>query len=85
MSFADQPYADESDANAFVRAENILVSRRAENPRASGLHKAAPVFHIIILLKQDAEVVTNYVVMCDLCSAVVPLIVADDPNLDKKI
>src|SRR5262249_49769115 len=51
MSFADQSYANESDANAFVRSENILVSRRAENPRASGLQKAAPVFHIVFLLK----------------------------------
>src|SRR5262249_49080679 len=48
MSFADQPYADESDANAVVRAENVPVSRRAENPCAGGLQKAAPVFHISI-------------------------------------
>jgi len=51
MTFADQTYADASDANAFVRAENILVSRRAENPRASGLQKATPIFHSVFLLK----------------------------------
>src|SRR5262245_24633802 len=47
MSFADQPYADESDANTLVRTKDVPVSRRAENPRAGGLQKAAPVFHVI--------------------------------------
>jgi hypothetical protein len=37
------------------------------------------------LLKHGLEAATNFALMCDLCFAVVPRIVADDLKLDKKM
>src|SRR5262245_51479532 len=49
MAFADQADANETDADAVIRAENVLKHRCAENACTCGLQKFTPFFHRLLL------------------------------------